>query len=88
MLIGSEEGSMIIDRTYVSCEYHIYLGVGIIMGIMQSADELKQVRSASVNVLILGLGGGALCSFIQTLLPEVCIFLSFFEEGCVYFFCS
>ncbi|CAH0383255.1 unnamed protein product [Bemisia tabaci] len=59
-----------IDKTYVSCEYHIYLGLGIVMGIMQSSNELKKIHTTSVKILVLGLGGGALCSYIQTLLPK------------------
>lgn len=59
-LIKTKGGSKtVIDKTYLSCQHHLYMAVG-----------LNLVDKADGRNLIVGLGGGALCSFIQQCFPE------------------
>ncbi|XP_023292079.2 eEF1A lysine and N-terminal methyltransferase homolog [Lucilia cuprina] len=58
----------IIDIGYLACQHHLYMSVGVQLataGPVQN-NELK-------NVLVVGLGGGGLCSFLHAALPNVCV---------------
>lgn len=53
-----------IDFGYLACQHHLYMSVGVqmVVGNLKPADETK-------NVLVVGLGGGGLCSFLHEALP-------------------
>ncbi|KAM7351156.1 eEF1A lysine and N-terminal methyltransferase homolog [Cochliomyia hominivorax] len=55
-----------IDFGYLACQHHLYMSVGAQMAIggAKQNDELK-------NVLVVGLGGGGLCSFLHEALPNI-----------------
>ncbi|KAI9586170.1 eEF1A lysine and N-terminal methyltransferase homolog [Glossina fuscipes] len=52
-----------IDFGYLACQHHLYMSVGVQMSVLtgNQNNELK-------DVLVLGLGGGGLCSFLHKVL--------------------
>lgn len=52
----------VIDFAYLSCRHHVYMSV---------ATHIVCSKSRENNVLIVGLGGGGLCSFLGKLLPKI-----------------
>ncbi|XP_065221939.1 eEF1A lysine and N-terminal methyltransferase homolog [Planococcus citri] len=55
-----------IDQSYISCEYHISLNIGVCLAVQQGGKS-------NYDVLILGLGGGVLSNLIHRCFDEVVI---------------
>ncbi|KAH8240559.1 hypothetical protein KR026_000152 [Drosophila bipectinata] len=55
-----------IDFGYLACQHHLYMSVGV-----QLATTLQNPRKdVEKDVLVVGLGGGGLCSFLHAALPH------------------
>ncbi|KAH8412813.1 hypothetical protein KR009_005883 [Drosophila setifemur] len=55
-----------IDFGYLPCQHHLYMSVGV-----QLATTLQNPRKdVTKDVLVVGLGGGGLCSFLHAALPQ------------------
>nr|XP_016941888.1 eEF1A lysine and N-terminal methyltransferase homolog [Drosophila suzukii] len=55
-----------IDFGYLACQHHLYMSVGV-----QLATTLQNPRKdVEKDVLVIGLGGGGLCSFLHAALPQ------------------
>ncbi|XP_011210039.2 eEF1A lysine and N-terminal methyltransferase homolog [Bactrocera dorsalis] len=55
-----------IDFGYLACQHHLYMsaGVQLAIGSKNAANEVK-------DVVVVGLGGGGLCSFLHAAVPSV-----------------
>lgn len=58
----------IIDPGFLACEHHIYMSLGV-----SSLTNIKEDREA----LVIGLGGGGLCTFLTHCFPKVNFFFNF-----------
>lgn len=58
-----------IDFSYLACKHHLYMSVGVQMaaGVAKTLKDPKKLYRQSA--LVIGLGGGSLCSFLQKALP-------------------
>lgn len=54
-----------IDVGYLACQHHLFMSVGVQMAISTQSPK-KDIQK---DVLIIGLGGGGLCSFLHAALP-------------------
>ncbi|XP_052853485.1 eEF1A lysine and N-terminal methyltransferase homolog [Drosophila gunungcola] len=55
-----------IDFGYLACQHHLYMSVGV-----QLATTLQNPKKdVEKDVLVIGLGGGGLCSFLHAALPN------------------
>ncbi|XP_017032960.1 eEF1A lysine and N-terminal methyltransferase homolog [Drosophila kikkawai] len=55
-----------IDFGYLACQHHLYMSVGV-----QLATTLQNPKKdVQKDVLVIGLGGGGLCSFLHAALPH------------------
>ncbi|XP_034668300.1 eEF1A lysine and N-terminal methyltransferase homolog [Drosophila subobscura] len=55
-----------IDFGYLACQHHLYMSVGV-----QLATTLQNPKkNEQKDVLVIGLGGGGLCSFLHGALPH------------------
>ncbi|XP_016963875.1 eEF1A lysine and N-terminal methyltransferase homolog [Drosophila biarmipes] len=55
-----------IDFGYLACQHHLYMSVGV-----QLATTLQNPKKdVEKDVLVIGLGGGGLCSFLHAALPQ------------------
>ncbi|XP_039483074.1 eEF1A lysine and N-terminal methyltransferase homolog [Drosophila santomea] len=55
-----------IDFGYLACQHHLYMSVGV-----QLATTVQNPkRDVKKDVLVIGLGGGGLCSFLHAALPQ------------------
>ncbi|XP_037960566.1 eEF1A lysine and N-terminal methyltransferase homolog [Teleopsis dalmanni] len=54
-----------IDIGYLACQHHVYMSTGIQMATNTCNNKNKG------NVLVIGLGGGSLCTFLHEALPYV-----------------
>ena len=52
-----------VDPGFLACEHHIYMSVGV-----SSMTNTKK----DAEVLVVGLGGGGLCTFLTHCFPKVC----------------
>lgn len=59
----------VVDTTYLGCDHHVYMGVGVSLA-------LKTAINAG-NILIIGLGGGGLCTYLHSCFKQVDLFFSF-----------
>lgn len=57
-LSKKKKNKKIIDLSYLACQHHLFMSFGTVAAI-------KQKKDAAGNVLVVGLGGGGLCNFIQ-----------------------
>ncbi|KAH8400549.1 hypothetical protein KR222_006179 [Zaprionus bogoriensis] len=55
-----------IDVGYLACQHHLFMSVGVQLAV--SAQSPK--KAAQKDVLVIGLGGGGLCSFLHAALPS------------------
>lgn len=55
----------ITDPGLLACEHHIHMSVGV-----SAVIDIKEEQ----EIMIIGLGGGALCMFLHHCFPKVCIF--------------
>ncbi|XP_054742022.1 eEF1A lysine and N-terminal methyltransferase homolog [Anastrepha obliqua] len=55
-----------IDFGYLACQHHLYMSAGVHLatGPKPNASEFK-------DVVVVGLGGGGLCSFLHSALPDI-----------------
>lgn len=58
---GSKKVKKIIEPSYLACQHHLYMTIGINV-------PLKPKRRTTGQVAIIGLGGGGLCTFIRQVL--------------------
>lgn len=54
----------VVDPDFVACEHHIYMTLGL-------KTALKD--KANAETVIIGLGGGGLCSFVQRYIPQTTV---------------
>ncbi|KAH8350772.1 hypothetical protein KR084_011029 [Drosophila pseudotakahashii] len=55
-----------IDFGYLACQHHLYMSVGV-----QLATTVQNPKKdVEKDVLVIGLGGGGLCSFLHAALPQ------------------
>ncbi|XP_067624855.1 eEF1A lysine and N-terminal methyltransferase homolog [Eurosta solidaginis] len=54
-----------IDFGYLACQHHLYMSAGVLLAIGP-----KLSGNESNHVVVVGLGGGGLCSFLHAALPE------------------
>ncbi|XP_055919548.1 eEF1A lysine and N-terminal methyltransferase homolog [Eupeodes corollae] len=59
-----------IDVGYLACQHHLYMTVGVQMATMGPSQVSKDDDNLK-NVLVVGLGGGGLCTFIRAALKNV-----------------
>lgn len=52
----------IIDTAHLACEHHVYLTMGV--GMVDQGHK-------PVDVLVIGLGAGSLCTYIRKCFPKV-----------------
>lgn len=52
-----------IDIGYLACQHHLYMSVGVQLATQTGAKDQLQ------DVLVVGLGGGGLCSFLHEAFP-------------------
>lgn len=58
----------IIDPGFLACDHHLYMSIGVTAAInIKECDE----------IMIIGLGGGSLCTFLYNCFPKVCIIYTF-----------
>ncbi|XP_055859084.1 eEF1A lysine and N-terminal methyltransferase homolog [Episyrphus balteatus] len=60
-----------IDVGYLACQHHLFMTVGVQMATMGSSSSSGD--DSSKNVLVVGLGGGGLCTFIRAALTNVSV---------------
>lgn len=56
----------VIDSGYLACQHHLFMTVGVRAAIQNEGKNKKKGKKA--EVLVVGLGGGGLCSFMQQFL--------------------
>lgn len=56
-LVRRKKGKKVIDGKYLACQHHLFMSFGTVAA--------TKHRSDGGNVLVVGLGGGGLCNFIQ-----------------------
>ncbi|XP_053695220.1 eEF1A lysine and N-terminal methyltransferase homolog [Sabethes cyaneus] len=56
----------VIDPGHLACQHHLYMTIGV-----QLATNLESGTTASNDVLIVGLGGGGLCTFMRQCLKSI-----------------
>lgn len=54
---------LIVDPNFVACNHHLYMSVGL-----KTVFKDKEFG----ETIIVGLGGGGLCTFIRRHIPQVC----------------
>ena len=59
----------VIDKGHLACQHHVYMTLGVQMAI--SSQFNKEAESVKRNVLIVGLGGGGLCTFMHTAIKKI-----------------
>jgi spermidine synthase len=66
-VIKSKKGEVkkIIDFGYLACQHHLYMTVGVHLAV--TSPEANKAG----EILIVGLGGGGLCTFVQQLMDQV-----------------
>lgn len=52
----------VIDITHLACEYHKYMTLGV---------SMVATDHSPFNALVIGLGGGGLCTYIRHCFPTV-----------------
>lgn len=50
----------VIDPNYLACQHHLYMTVGV-----NSVAHRSKAITDSVDIAVIGLGGGSLCTFIH-----------------------
>ncbi|XP_055540802.1 eEF1A lysine and N-terminal methyltransferase homolog [Wyeomyia smithii] len=55
----------VIDPGYLACQHHLYMTIGVHLAISLDA------AAAAKDVMIIGLGGGGLCTFIRQCLKNI-----------------
>ena len=70
----------VIDIGYLACEHHVYMTVGVALGLSEAAEG---------TIAVIGLGGGGLCTFLQHCFQKVSMLhhLNFCSKNC-HFPCS
>lgn len=58
-----------MDTTYLGCDHHVYMGVGVSLALKTSIN--------AGNILIIGLGGGGLCTYLHSCFKQVRTILFF-----------
>lgn len=53
-----------VDPGFLACKHHIYMSAGVNM----TRDDKDQD-----DIMLVGLGGGSLCTFLRHCFPKVCI---------------
>lgn len=53
----------VIDPGFLACDYHLYMSIGV-----SAAVNFKEYD----EIMIIGLGGGGLCTFLYNCFPKVC----------------
>ncbi|KAJ8688488.1 hypothetical protein QAD02_024283 [Eretmocerus hayati] len=61
----------VVDPHYLACDHHLYMSVGL-----KSALQKRDVG----RIIIIGLGGGGLCTFIRQYLPQADIIVVEIDE--------
>ncbi|ALC40309.1 CG2614 [Drosophila busckii] len=56
-----------IDFGYLACQHHLYMSVGVQLGTTLTNPNQNELK----DVLVIGLGGGGLCSFLHAAMPQV-----------------
>lgn len=66
----------VVDSGFLACDHHVYMSIGVSAAInSKECDE----------IMIIGLGGGGLCTFLYNCFPKVymcttCLYLIFFNH--------
>ncbi|XP_017873074.1 PREDICTED: methyltransferase-like protein 13 [Drosophila arizonae] len=55
-----------IDFGYLACHHHLYMSVGVQLAVTMECSK-KDIQN---DVLVIGLGGGGLCSFLHAAYPQ------------------
>ncbi|KAE8746668.1 hypothetical protein FOCC_FOCC006652 [Frankliniella occidentalis] len=56
---------LVVDTSYLGCDHHIYMGVGVSMAL--------KANSKSGQILVIGLGGGGLCTYLHNCFKQATI---------------
>ncbi|XP_062548546.1 eEF1A lysine and N-terminal methyltransferase homolog [Armigeres subalbatus] len=56
----SKESQKVIDPGYLACQHHLYMTIGVHLALGLDSD-----KAGNNNVMVVGLGGGGLCTFIH-----------------------
>uniref|UniRef100_A0A1B0CKW4 Putative spermine/spermidine synthase n=1 Tax=Lutzomyia longipalpis TaxID=7200 RepID=A0A1B0CKW4_LUTLO len=59
----------VINRNYLACQHHLYMTMGVEM-VNKFPSRGKSTKKRSPNILLIGLGGGGLCIFLQKCLKN------------------
>lgn len=62
----------VVDPTYLACDHHLYMTVGVNL-VAHRQPNLKEV----VEIAVIGLGGGGLCTYVHETLKYVKIRFNF-----------
>lgn len=54
----------VIDPTYLACQHHLYMTVAVSLMVVENCKP-KAADDAVVDVAVIGLGGGGLCTYIH-----------------------
>lgn len=65
-----KQSSLVVDKSYLACQHHVAMVTG--MAFVQS-DNFEILLNCSMFVLLVGLGGGGLPTYIHQFFPEVCL---------------
>lgn len=52
-----------MDTGYLGCDHHVFMGVGVSMAL--------KTKAKGGQVLVIGLGGGGLCTYLHNCFKEV-----------------
>ena len=54
---------VVVDTSYLGCDHHVFMGVGVSMAL--------KAKVKGGQVLVIGLGGGGLCTYLHNCFKEV-----------------
>lgn len=58
----------VVDSGFLACDHHVYMSIGVSAAInSKECDE----------IMIIGLGGGGLCTFLYNCFPKVYVYYIF-----------
>ncbi|KAK3593719.1 hypothetical protein CHS0354_013617 [Potamilus streckersoni] len=65
---STSSGALRVDKSYLSCSHHSAMVTGLAM---VESDDFKKLIGSSMHVILVGLGGGGLPSFIHQYFPQI-----------------
>lgn len=63
----------VVDPTYLACQHHLYMTVAVSLMVVENRGAKSKTQNDAVDVAVIGLGGGGLCTYIHDTLKSVLI---------------